>query len=125
MACGQRENPAACKRRGKTIFCRKAAPRQHAFPIKTLQCRVTATSPFDTDDPMDVLVTHPKHGTDFAFDTARIAAAVEALAEKHAAAARLPYPLLVASNDDERRRMTTNGRPPERRAPRQNHEESL
>src|SRR6516164_9124869 len=33
---------------------------------------------------MDVLVTHPKHGADSAFDTARIAAAVEALAEKHA-----------------------------------------
>src|ERR1700757_5330843 len=65
-------------------FCRKTAPRQHPFPIETLQCRVTATSPFDTDDAMDVLVTHPKHGADSAFDTARIAAAVEALAEKHA-----------------------------------------
>jgi [protein-PII] uridylyltransferase len=49
-----------------------------------LQCRVTAGASSDTDCCMDVVVTQPRHEADSYFDSARIAAAVDALAEKHA-----------------------------------------
>src|ERR1700756_2598860 len=48
------------------------------FLSTILQCQVTAQSPSDTDETMDVAVTQPKHEADSTFDTARIAAAVDA-----------------------------------------------
>src|SRR5437016_4077733 len=56
--------------------------RRHSFDL-TVQSPVTASAPSVIGETMDSVVTEDRSGADERFDTARITAAVDALAEKH------------------------------------------
>src|SRR3989454_7450863 len=57
--------------------------RRHSFDL-TVQSPVTASAPSVIGETMDSVVTEDRSGADERFDTARITAAVDALAEKNA-----------------------------------------
>src|SRR6266545_6667839 len=57
--------------------------RRHSFDL-TVQSPVTAPAPSDIGEIMDSVATEARPEADERFDTARITAAIDALAEKHA-----------------------------------------